>query len=171
MASDQDKCQEDNWTVDISDRAGEGEERSSEGTGKSSANELAFELRFKGWKAVSHANMHYKLWEVQVPRPWDRNKCPLFEEQKEAKWPKGQIQGASWRGGSKRPIGPMSPPGHGRKVKPKEPQWAAHSLTAYCEATSSNSFFCPQIKSFFKPYLSASLKLWEYCLLILLCVF
>lgn len=37
---------------------------------------------------------------------------------------------------------------HGRKVKSKEPQWAAHSLTAYCKATSSNSFFCPQIKSF-----------------------
>lgn len=130
-ASDHDKCQEDNWTGDISDRAGEGEERSSEGTGEPFVNELTIELRFKGWKAVIHTNRHCKLWEVQVRRPWGRNKGALFEEPKEAKWSKGQTKGGSWRDGVKEVNRVNDPLAHGRKVKPNEAKWTAQSLTAY----------------------------------------
>lgn len=147
MASDQDKCQEDNWTVDISDRAGEGEERSSEGTGKSFANELAFELRFKGRKAVSHANMHCKLWEVQVPGP-ETGTSVLYLRNKGSQVAQKSDAGGTLKRWVKEANRANVPLAHGRRVRPKEAQWAAQSLTAYCEAASSNSFFCPQIKSF-----------------------
>lgn len=146
MASDHDKCQEDKWTGDVSDRAGDGEKRSSEETGMPFANELTFELRCKGRKAVSCENMHHKLWKVQVQRPWGRNKCVLFEEDEEAKWPKGRIKGGSWRDRVKEAL-PMPPLlEHGKEVKPHRANWAAQSHTAsYCYS----SFFCPQIQRFF----------------------
>lgn len=71
MVSGRGKCQEDSWAGAIieSDWHGERKERSSDGTRKPFANELTFKLRFKEWKGVSQANLHYKLREVLVQRP------------------------------------------------------------------------------------------------------